>query len=99
MDAVERSVLRDVHLDECAVVEEEARGDVRHVAASLHPLQEVVQLAPTLVEFQPGSVERDARARFDVDDDDMYFPVESIRVNFKILSELKRKLLTPCFSR
>ena len=58
MDAVERSVLRDVHLDECAVVEEEARWDVRHVAASLHPLQEVVQLAPTLVELQPGPADR-----------------------------------------
>ena len=57
MDAVERSVLRDVHLDEGAVVEEEARGDVCHVAASLHLLQEVVQLAPTFVEFQAGPVE------------------------------------------
>ena len=64
VDAVERSVLRDVHLDECAVVEEEARWDVRHVAASLHLLQEVVQLTPTLVEFQPGPVEK--RARTDV---------------------------------
>ena len=56
VDAVQRRVLRDVHLDEGAVVEEEARGHVGHVTATLHPLQQVVQLATTLVEFQAGSV-------------------------------------------
>ena len=82
MDAVERGILRDVHLDEGAVVEEEARGHVRHVAASLHPLQEVVQLAPTLVEFQAGTVKcRDGyctnhRCRI------FNFRAESVNLNF-----------------
>ena len=59
VDAVQRRVLRDVHLDEGAVVEQEARGHVGHVAAPLHPLQQVVQLAATLVELEASAVRSD----------------------------------------
>lgn len=55
VDAVERSVLVQVHLHQRPVVEQVPGGNVGHVTAALHLLQEVVHLSTTLVILGSGA--------------------------------------------
>ena len=55
MDPVQRRVLVQVHLDQGPVVQQVPGGHVRHVAAALNLLQEVVHLPPALLVLGTGA--------------------------------------------